>query len=84
MEFTFIDDGIDAVIIDNFYSEEQLELIFSELKTLTHPAILQEDRNVLESAVDIHGNFITNKAGVWLDYVYGKWTYSHIKPEKHI
>jgi Rps23 Pro-64 3,4-dihydroxylase Tpa1-like proline 4-hydroxylase len=78
MEFTFIDEGIDAVIIDNFYSEEQLELIFSELKTLTHPDIMQEDRNSLESAVDLQGNFITNKAGLWLDAIYNKWTYSHM------
>jgi len=25
MEFTYIEDGIDAIVIDNFYTDKQLE-----------------------------------------------------------
>ncbi len=78
MEITFIDDGIDAVVIDNFYTKDQLQEISNELKFLTNSNIMFEDRDELEAAVDLEGKFITNKAGVWVDKVYSDWKLSHL------
>lgn len=78
MQISFIDDGIDAIVIDNFYSEEQLQEIWDEIKFLTNPKIMFEDKDELEAAVDVNGNFITNKAGVWVDKVYNNWRSSNL------
>jgi predicted 2-oxoglutarate/Fe(II)-dependent dioxygenase YbiX len=76
MEFTYIEDGIDAIVIDNFYSEEQLKEINDELTFLTKPSIMIEDKDKLEAAVDINGNYVTTKAGVWVDSVFKEWRHS--------
>ncbi len=77
-QISFIDNGIDAIIIDDFYTEEQLHEIETELKFLTTPSLMFEDRDELEAAVDLEGKFITNKAGVWVDKVYADWRSSHM------
>ena len=46
MEFNFIEDGIDAVVIDNFYTEQQLKEIMIELKWLTKPSIMVSEENL--------------------------------------
>lgn len=76
MEFNYIGDGIDAIIIDDFYSEEQLVEIYNELTFLTKPSIMVDDKDKLEAAVDIHGNYITTKSGVWVDSVFKDWKHS--------
>lgn len=76
MEFSYIGDGIDAIIIDNFYSEDQLKEIHDELKFLTKPSIMVDDKDKLEAAVDLEGNFITTKSGVWIDQVFQDWKHS--------
>jgi hypothetical protein len=70
MEFNYIADGIDAVVIDNFYTEEQLKEIMIELKWLTKNSIMQaEDK--LSSAMDpIDRQFITSKKGIFLEDVF--------------
>jgi len=78
MEFTYIADGIDAIVIDNFYTEEQLEEINNELIFLTKPSIMEEDIDKLEAAVDENGNYITTKAGVWVDTVFRDWKHSSL------
>ena len=59
MEFTYIADGIDAVVIDNFYTEEQLKEIMIELKWLTKSSIMV-DETALIGAVDNTGNPIAS------------------------
>lgn len=76
MEFTYIADGIDAIVIDNFYSEEQLKEINDELTFLTKPSIMVEDKVKLVAAVDTDGNFSTTKSGVWVDSVFQDWRHS--------
>lgn len=71
MEFNYIGDGIDALIIDNFYSEEQLSKIMDELKFLTKKEILIGPEH-LGSA---DGN-ATAKSGVFLETVYANWMHS--------
>jgi hypothetical protein len=78
MEFNYIGDGIDAMVIDNFYSEDQLKEIHHELKFLTKPSIMVDDKDKLEAAVDLEGNFITNKSGVWVDAVFRDFNYSSL------
>jgi len=78
MEFNYIADGIDAVVIDNFYTEEQLVDINNELAFLTKPSIMEEDKDKLEADVDIHGKYITTKAGVWVDTVFRDWKHSSL------
>jgi hypothetical protein len=73
MEFNYIADGIDAVVIDNFYSEEQLKEIMIELKWLTKPAIMQ-DPSSLDSAVDLQTRIpLTSKRGVFLETIFINW-----------
>ena len=67
MEFTFIEEDINAVIIDNFYSDSQLTEIFGQLSELTNEKYMSADKDKLEAAVDVHGDFITTKFGVWLE-----------------
>lgn len=70
MEFNYIEDGIDAVVIDNFYSDWQLKYIWKELDWLTKPAILK-DESALFSAQDYNtGEFMTKKIGVFLENVF--------------
>jgi hypothetical protein len=78
MEFNYIADGIDAVVIDNFYTEEQLKEIMIELKWLTKPSVmLKEDK--LSSAIDEDtGAIITSKHGVFLENVFKKYQHSSI------
>lgn len=76
MEFSYIDEGINAIIIDNFYNEEQLKEIKDELVFLTKPSIMVDDKDKLEAAVDTDGNFITTKSGVWVDQVFRDWKHS--------
>ena len=78
MDIQFIDEGIDAIVVDNFYTEEQLKENWDEIKFLTNPNIMFEDKDELEAAVDLEGNFITNKAGVWADKVYTNWRSSSL------
>jgi predicted 2-oxoglutarate/Fe(II)-dependent dioxygenase YbiX len=78
MEFQFIDEGINAIIIDGYYNDAQLNNIFKELNFLTCPEIMSEDKDKLEAAVDVDGKFVTNKSGVWLDHVYRNWRDSHL------
>jgi len=75
MEFNYIEDGIDAVVIDNFYTEEQLKEIMLELKWLTKKSILvKEDK--LNSAETETGKIITSKTGVFLELVFKNWQHS--------
>lgn len=67
MEFTYIAEGIDAVVIDNFYTEKQLSAIFKQLESLTDEQTMFADKDKLEAAVDLDGNFITTKYGVWIN-----------------
>lgn len=67
MEFNYIADGIDAVIIDNFYSQDQLTQIYYQLNGMTNSDIMVEDKDKLEAAVDLDGNYITAKYGVWFN-----------------
>ena len=75
MEFNYIADGIDAVVIDNFYTEEQLKEIMLELKWLTKKSIfVNEDK--LNSAHRQDGEFITSKSGIFLEEVFKNWQHS--------
>lgn len=78
MEFTYIADGIDAVVIDNFYNEAQLKEIHDELIFLTKPSIMVDDKDKLESATDNTGKFLTEKYGVWVDTVFNNWRHSSL------
>jgi predicted 2-oxoglutarate/Fe(II)-dependent dioxygenase YbiX len=75
MEFTYVADGIDAVIIDNFYTEEQLKEIMIELKWLTKTSIMA-DESKLKPAEDEHGEILTSKNGIFLEEVFKNWQHS--------
>lgn len=64
--FNYIAEGIDAVVIDNFYSDSQLSEIHKQLESLTNSQHMVADKDKLEAAVDLDGNFITTKYGVWI------------------
>ena len=77
MEFTYIPDGIDAVVIDNFYTEEQLSEIMLELKWLTKSSIMLGQKD-LSPATGAKGEILTSKAGVFLETVFKNWEHSAI------
>lgn len=76
MEFNYIADGIDAVVIDNFYTEEQLNEIMIELKWLTKPAIMKSEEHLESAKTD--DKVITSKRGIFLEHVFNNWRYSAI------
>jgi hypothetical protein len=75
MEFNYIADGIDAVVVDNFYSEEQLKEIMIELKWITKKSIFLKPKN-LNSAQKETGEIITSKTGIFLEEVFRNWEHS--------
>jgi len=74
MEFNYIEDGIDAVVIDNFYTEEQLKEIMLELKWLTKPSIMTDETKL--KAAEGDGEILTSKNGVFLEEVFKNWRHS--------
>jgi hypothetical protein len=68
MHFTFVDDGIDAVVIDNFYTEPQLSDIWKELGSLTNEKTLSSEQDLISAEVD--GSIQTVKSGVFLESFY--------------
>ena len=74
MEFNYIADGIDAVVIDNFYTEEQLNEIMIELKWLTKPAVMTDETKL--KAAESNGEILTSKHGIFLEEVFKNWKHS--------
>ena len=75
MEFTYIADGIDAIVIDNFYTEEQLKEIMLELKWLTKKSIMKDETN-LKAAETETGEILTSKNGIFLEEVFKNYKHS--------
>jgi hypothetical protein len=75
MEFNYIADGIDAVVIDNFYTEKQLSEIMLELKWLTKPSILLDESHLV-TAKTVEGHMMSSKNGVFLENVFAHWEHS--------
>lgn len=76
MDFKFIADGIDAVVIDNFYTEEQLREIHIELKWLTKPSIMLDGKRLLSAKDPDSGTILTQKHGTFLEEVFVNWKHS--------
>jgi hypothetical protein len=74
MEFNYIADGIDAVVIDNFYTEEQLKEIMLELKWLTKPSVMVDESKL--KAAKTNGEILTSKNGIFLEEVFKNWKHS--------
>jgi hypothetical protein len=75
MEFNYIAEGIDAVVIDNFYTEEQLKEIMLELKWLTKHSVFKNG-DKLNSAKKEDGEIATSKKGIFLEDVFINWRHS--------
>jgi hypothetical protein len=73
MEFNFIEDGVDAVVIDNFYTEDQLKEIMLELKWITKPVILRTGKEVA-MATEADGTPRAEKYGRFLEEIFRDWT----------
>ena len=74
MEFNYIEDGIDAVVVDNFYTEEQLNEIMLELKWLTKPSVMTDEKQL--KAAERDGKILTSKNGIFLEEVFKNWQHS--------
>ena len=74
MEFNYIADGIDALVIDNFYTEEELNEIFKELSWVTKPSIFVDERGL--STAEMGETIIASKKGIFLDGIISYWRYS--------
>lgn len=69
MEWNYVDEGINAIIIDGFYSKDQLTQIWNYLDSVTNDKYMTADKDALEAAIDLQGNYITTKYGLWIDDV---------------
>lgn len=76
MKFNYIADGIDAVVIDDFYNTHQLEEIMTELKWLTKPSVMRPPEH-LSSASD-GKTLLTSKKGVFLETIFANWEHSSL------
>ena len=76
MEFNYIADGIDAVVIDNFYTEDQLKEIMIELKWLTKPSVMVGKENLSSAQDENTKQFLTSKKGVFLESIFLNWKHS--------
>lgn len=74
MEFNFIEDGIDAVVIDNFYTEDQLKEIMIELSWLTKQSVMTNETQLKAAQKD--GEILTSKNGIFLEEVFKNWEHS--------
>lgn len=74
MEFTYIEDGIDAIVVDNFYTPDQLAEIKTELNWLTKQSIFSGESELAPATVD--GIPLTSKRGVFLETVFRNWKHS--------
>ncbi len=82
MNWNFIDGGIDAIVIDNFFTNEQLELIFKELQELTTPDNMKSEADL--SSANVDGQFLTSKSGLFLEEYYSKTDYSYSALMRHM
>jgi hypothetical protein len=74
MDFQYIDEGINAVVIDNFFTEEQLKEIHTELKWLTKESVLVSESS-LSTAENEYGA-LASKSGIFLESVFLNWRHS--------
>lgn len=74
MHFTNIQDGIDAIVIDSFFTDSQLEDIRKELAWLTKPSIMQDQSSL--SSAEKDGVIQTSKRGIFLEEVFRNWQHS--------
>jgi hypothetical protein len=77
MEITFLDQGINGVVLDNLYSDEQVRLIKKELKYFTEAHKLNPPEHT-GSARLADGSLAKKNKGVFLDDVYKDVRYSDI------
>ena len=77
MHILYYDDPVPHVIIDNFYTFEELNLIADELKFLTHPTKMMSPQ-VTGSAVNSKGDSTKKNYGLFLDSVYSQRNISDI------
>jgi len=64
LKFYYISNNIDAVVIDNFYTKEQLDIVLSECISLI-PLMLPPDKTA--SATGINNAYIKNNHGTFID-----------------
>ncbi len=77
MKFNYIDDGINAVVVDDTYNEEQARLIKKELVYFNEPHKMW-DPDETSSAYDTSGKMMKKNKGIFLDFVYKDSRYSDI------
>lgn len=86
MKITHLNDTFPGVLIDNFYSDEELKLLWREIDFLSSESKidylgenpLHSRRKDVSSASDSEGNFLRTGYYIWIDDVYSKREYSDI------
>jgi hypothetical protein len=72
-----VPDGVPVFIIDDMYTDDELNLIWEELRFLTSPKRLLGAKET-KAAMDDDGNYKKTANGVFLDTFYGNRNYSNI------
>ena len=86
MKITHLNDTFPGVLIDNFYSDEELKLLWREIDFLSSENkidyvgknAIHSRREDVSSATDGEGNFLRTGYYIWMDDVYSKREYSDI------
>lgn len=63
MDFTFVADGINAVVIDNFYNTDEADLVLSECISVL-PQMMDETKT--SGALDANGSIIKKNHGAFI------------------
>jgi Rps23 Pro-64 3,4-dihydroxylase Tpa1-like proline 4-hydroxylase len=69
MEFKYSENPIPHIIVENFYSEQELSDVWKELEFLTNERIMVSGDKTAP-AIDNNGNILKNNHGVFLDAFY--------------
>ena len=74
MQWSVINEGINAIIIDGFYTNEQLKEIHQELSWLNKPSIMMPPEKL--SSAKVEETYQTSKRGIFLEEVFNNWRHS--------
>ena len=78
MKITHLNSPFPYILIDDFYSENELSLIWEELLFLCYPHKMIRSSPETNGAMDANGNLLKHLNHVYLDHFYSQRHYSNI------
>lgn len=80
MNISYIDEGFDAIVIDDFFTQGELELVQAEAQELTQGGQMQASSRALKSAWDERDptHLVARRKGIFLETVFKDWRTSNL------